>query len=192
MVSIVDSNAIVSWALPQDGGSPITSQIMQIFTGTTKINEFILSATETSFTLTNLSPNVAYRVQIAAVNQIGSSLYSELSDSFGLGVPTQILGPAGGDFSAWMKRISTSQVKFYAKFPQLNQKIQFMVQDRSGVYREIAWLRITSARIDGNGEYIGLTNGVYFVRTVNLREGKNRMRILVDGAMLGATRTYTR
>ena len=190
-VTMVDGNAVVSWGLPMDGGSPILSQVMQIFSGTTKINEITLTATETSFTLTDLSPNVLYRVQIAAVNQLGVGAYSELSDAFGLSAPA-VLGPEGGDFSAWTKKINATQIKFYAKYPELNQKIQFMVQDRSGVYREIAWLRITSARIDSSGNYIGLTNGIYFVRTVTLREGKNRLRILVDGQMLGSTRTYTR
>lgn len=191
-VQMVDGNALVTWTLPQDGGSPILSQIMQVFSGTTKINELTLQANQTSFTLTNLSPNVAYRVQIAAVNAIGTSLYSELSDTFGMDVQTQLNGPAGGQFSGWMKRISNSQVKIYAKFPQLNQKVQFMVQGTDGRYRERAWVRITSAQLNDLGEYISLTNGVYFVRTVNLREGKNRFRIVVDGQILGATRTYTR
>lgn len=191
-VQMVDGNALVTWTLPQDGGSPILSQIMQVFSGTTKINDLTLQANQTSFTLTNLSPNVAYRVQIAAVNAIGTSLYSELSDTFGMDVQTQLNGPAGGQFSGWMKRISNSQVKIYAKFPQLNQKVQFMVQGTDGRYRERAWVRITSAQLNDLGEYISLTNGVYFVRTVNLREGKNRFRIVVDGQILGATRTYTR
>jgi hypothetical protein len=189
---MVDGNAEVSWALPQDGGSPILSQIMQVFSGTTKINELTLQANQTSFTLTNLSPNVAYRVQIAAVNAVGAGPYSELSVAFGLDVQTQINGPAGGEFSGWMKRISSTQVKIYAKFPQLNQKVQFMVQGTDGRYRERAWVRITTAQLTDAGEYISLTNGVYFVRTVNLREGKNRLRIVVDGQILGATRTYTR
>ena len=191
-VVMVDGNALVTWTLPQDGGSPILSQIMQVLSGTTKINELTLQANQTSFTLTNLSPNVAYRVQIAAVNAIGTGPYSELSDSFGMDVQTQINGPAGGEFSGWMKRISSTQVKIYAKFPQLNQKIQFMVQGTDGRYRERAWVRITTAQLTDAGEYISLTNGVYFVRTVNLREGKNRLRILVDGQILGATRTYSR
>jgi hypothetical protein len=191
-VVMVDGNAVVSWALPQDGGSPILSQIMQVFSGTTKINELTLQANQTSFTLTNLSPNVAYRVQVAAVNAVGAGPYSELSDSFGMDLQTQINGPAGGEFSGWMKRISNTQVKIYAKFPQLNQKVQFMVQGTDGRYRERAWVRITTAQLTDAGEYISLTNGVYFVRTVNLREGKNRLRIVVDGQILGATRTYTR
>jgi hypothetical protein len=191
-VVMVDGNALVTWTLPQDGGSPILSQIMQIFSGTTKINEITLQPGETSFTLTNLSPNVAYRVQIAAVNAIGTGPYSELSDSFGMDLQTQINGPAGGEFSGWMKRISNTQVKIYAKFPQPNEKVQFMVQGTDGRYRERAWVRITTAQLTDAGEYISLTNGVYFVRTVNLREGKNRLRILVDGQILGATRTYSR
>jgi len=83
-----------------------------------------------------------------------------------------------------------TQVKFYSKYPQLNQKIQFMVQGKDGVYREIAWTRISEDRLDSNNQYTDLTNGIYFIRTVNLREGKNRLRILVDGVQLGTTRTY--
>jgi subtilisin family serine protease len=191
-VQMVDGNALVTWTLPQDGGSPILSQIMQVFSGTTKINEITLQPGETSFTLTNLSPNVAYRVQIAAVNIIGTAPYSEFSETFGMDVQTQLNGPAGGEFSAWVKKINSTQVKMYAKFPQLNQKIQFMVQGTDGRYRERGWVRITEAQLNDLGDYTSLTNGVYFVRTVNLREGKNRLRILVDGQQLGATRTYSR
>jgi hypothetical protein len=66
-----------------------------------------------------------------------------------------------------------------------------MVQRSDGSYRELAWLRVEADDLTEAGEYTGLTNGIYFVRTVNLAPGKNRLRILVDGQMLGATRTYS-
>jgi hypothetical protein len=36
-----------------------------------------------------------------------------------------------------------------------------------------------------------LTNDVYFVRTLNLSPGKNRVRILVDGLLVWGTKTYS-
>lgn len=101
------------------------------------------------------------------------------------------LGPADGDQSVWVKRISDSQIKFYAKYPQLNQKIQFMYQDSTGRYRELAWMRIQAEDLDSQGHYQDLTNGIYFVRTLNLVPGKNRLKIFVDGVDAIGTKTYS-
>lgn len=101
----------------------------------------------------------------------------------------QSLGPDSGDFSAWTKRQDNNQVKFYAQFPELGQKIQFMVQGESGEYEEIAWLRVD--QLSESGDYQGLQNGAYFVRTLDLQPGKNRLRIYVDGEQLGSTKTYS-
>ena len=84
-----------------------------------------------------------------------------------------------------------SQIKFYAKYPQVGQKIQFLVQDEDGVYREQAWLRVTAEKhLNEDGSYKNLQNDIYFIRTVDLREGKNRVRIAVDGEIVWGTKTY--
>jgi hypothetical protein len=101
------------------------------------------------------------------------------------------LGPDDGVQSVWTKRISDTQVKFYAKYPQLGQKIQFMVQGDDGDYDEFAWIRIEADDLDANGDYIGLTNDIYYVRTVNLEPGKNRLRIYIDGEDAIGTKTYS-
>ena len=101
-------------------------------------------------------------------------------------------GPDDGEQSVWVKRISDTQVKFYAKYPQLNQKIQFMVQGDSGNYEEFAWTRIELSDLDTNGDYQNLTNDIYFVRTFNLETGKNRLRIYVNGEDAIGTKTYSR
>jgi len=102
------------------------------------------------------------------------------------------MGPDDGEQSVWTKRISDTQVKFYAKYPQLNQKIQFMVQGDDGDYEEFAWTRVEQSDLDENGDYKNLTNDIYFVRTFNLELGKNRLRIYVNGEDAIGTKTYSR
>lgn len=189
-VIVVDGTATITWTIPIMT-SPLVGQTLAIYSGTTLLQQVSLGATETSYLFTSLAPGVVYKVSILGLNLNGAGPESEFSDPFG-SAGSVLLGPEGGEFSAWTKKINDTQVKFYAKYPQLGQKIQFMVQQPNGTYKEVAWIRITQDRINDAGEYIGLTNGVYFIRTINLVEGKNRLRIMVDGRLLGTTRTYTR
>lgn len=187
-VSVDRAFATVSWELPT-GAENYSGQVLKVFSGTTELASYSLTATATSFLLSNLAPGIVYRAAIAGVNALGTGALSPFSDSFQVG--ERLLGPAGGEFSAWTKRISDTQVKFYAKYPQLGEKIQFMVQRPDGRYREIAWLRVTESDLDANGEYIGLQNNIYLIRTITLREGKNRLRIVVDGTIWNRTITYS-
>ena len=104
---------------------------------------------------------------------------------------TGLLGPDDGEQRVWMKRISDEQVKFYAKYPQLGQKIQFMAQADDGTYEEFAWVRVDQDDLDANGDYINFTNDIYFVRTYDLQPGKNRLRIYIDGEDALGTKTYS-
>jgi hypothetical protein len=83
-------------------------------------------------------------------------------------------------------------MKFYVKYPQPGDKIQFMVQDSSGKYKQFAWIRIDPEDLDANGNYMGLTNEIYFVRTMNLKSGKNRVQVRVNGEVVWGTKTYSR
>lgn len=127
-------------------------------------------------------------------NQIARSLIIPLNKNLELIPRTPIPSPNAGELNVWTKRVSDTEVKFYAKYPQVGQKIQFMVQDPSGQYKEHAWLRIEPEDIDSDGAYPEepLTNGVYFVRTLDLKPGKNRLRILVNGELQDRTITYVR
>jgi hypothetical protein len=187
-VAVTESSVTASWIIPQQATS-LTGQTLRLYSGSLLIAEHQVGPTATTFLLAQLAPGVVYTVTIAGVNANGVGIFSAKSDPFNL-AGALLNGPDGGEFSAWTKKISDTQVKFYSKYPQLNQKIQFMVQGKDGVYREIAWTRISEDRLDSNNQYTDLTNGIYFIRTVNLREGKNRLRILVDGVQLGTTRTY--
>jgi hypothetical protein len=102
-------------------------------------------------------------------------------------------GPADGDFSAWTKLLANgTQVKFYAKYLQIGQKVQFMVQDADGSYKQIAWKRITASDLGPGGEYLDMQNHIYFIRTIDLKPGKNRVRIYLDGQLYWGTKTYSR
>lgn len=125
------------------------------------------------------------RIDIGGLLEYLETPESEPSDNPGE------LGPDDGVMNLWTKRISDTQVKFYAKYPELNKKIQFMFQAEDGNYEEFAWIRVEQDDLDINGDYIGLSNDVYFVRTINLEPGKNRLRIYVDGEDAIGTKTYS-
>ena len=188
IVAVTDMSVTASWVIPQQV-TALTGQTLRLYSGSLMVAEYQVGSTATSYQLAQLAPGIVYTVSIAGVNANGVGIFSAKSEPFNL-AGALLNGPDGGEFSAWTKKISDTQVKFYSKYPQLNQKIQFMVQGKDGIYREIAWTRISQDRLDANNQYTDLTNGIYFIRTINLREGKNRLRILVDGVQLGATRTY--
>lgn len=187
-VTVTGQSATAIWSIPMMG-NPLSAQILKVYAGGVEVASHTLSGVAQSFVIPDLESAVPYQIAVAGINETGTGIFSELSDPFQIAL--QILGPSGGDFSAWVKKISDNQVKFYAKYPQIGDKIQFMVQQSNGNYRELAWLRVSNSMIDENGEYIGLQNDIYFIRTVTLREGKNRLRILVNGELLDRTRTYT-
>lgn len=100
-------------------------------------------------------------------------------------------GPADGEFSAWTKSIANGeQIKFYAKYLQIGQKVQFMVQNSAGRYVEYAWKRVEREDLNSDGAYKEMQNHIYFIRTFDLKSGKNRVRILVDGETVWGTKTY--
>lgn len=76
----------------------------------------------------------------------------------------------------WTKKISSKQVKIYAKSVVGLGKVQFLVNGR-----EVAWIRAVSSS-DRKLERPGA--GDYLVRTRDLRPGKNRFEILLDGKRL--------
>lgn len=188
-VSVSGSTATINWVIPALDGFVLSSQTLRITSGTTVVAELQLGADKTSYVFENMASGVIYTAQLAIVSAGGASPFS--SASLGFSYQELLNSPDAGEFSAWTKLLANgNQVKFYAKYPQVGQKIQFMVQRSNGTYRELAWLRVETKDLSEIGEYRNLTNGIYFVRTVNLNLGKNRLRILVDGQMLGNTRTY--
>lgn len=101
-------------------------------------------------------------------------------------------GPDDGEFSVWTKLLANgTQIKFYGKYLQPGQKVQFMFQNLDGFYDQVAWKRITDSDLADDGGYTNLQNHVYFIRTFDLKPGKNRVRILVDGEIVWGTKTYT-
>lgn len=189
-VAVVGSSATISWVIPVQTGLVVNSQTIRISSGTTVVLETALPSDATSYLFEGLAPGVVYTAQISITSSAGASPLSNPSAGFSF---VELLNsPDAGEFSAWTKLLANrTQVKFYAKYPQVGQKIQFMVQRSNGSYRELAWLRIEAKDLNQSGEYRNLTNGIYFVRTVNLNPGKNRLRILVDGRLLGSTKTYS-
>lgn len=181
--------AEISWALPPVFAKSIEAQYLRVYAFGEFVTELTLEPGVTSVALEGLELGLGYTVTLTLENSFGRSPESLQSDTFR---PRPLQSPTEGEFTAWVKKINGNQVKFYVKFPQQGQKIQFMYQGADGQYREHAWLRIETKDLNQAGQYVGLTNAVYFVRTFNLKEGKNRLRILVDGEQVGKTVTYSR
>lgn len=188
-VRTVGPKAEISWTVPELYAKTLTNQYLRLYAFGELVQEIALEPGLSAIVLDGLELGLGYSVTLTLENEFGRSPESLQSDTF-RARPFQ--KPTDGEFRAWVKRINDNQVKFYVKFPQVGQKIQFMYQQADGSYREHAWLRIEQADLTAAGEYQSLTNAVYFVRTFNLSPGKNRLRILVDGELLDRTRTYTK
>lgn len=70
-------------------------------------------------------------------------------------------------------KVSAGEVKVYAKDIVAVGKVQFWVNDK-----EVAWIRADSPK---NSKLRIENSKPYFVRTVRLQPGKNRIEITVDG-----------
>lgn len=73
-------SAKITWVRGADGGSALTAQIVGVYMKGTKVASVSVSATASSVTLTRLKPGVAYRFSVSAVNAVGSSPESSLSN----------------------------------------------------------------------------------------------------------------
>lgn len=81
-VASASSKALsATWSIPADGGSPITSQTLRVFSGTTLIKTSTTTATATSLSVTGLRNGVSYFVTVAATNANGSSSQSLKSNT---------------------------------------------------------------------------------------------------------------
>lgn len=190
--SVQNQRVIISWTIADTGSSPITSQTVKIYSFGELVTEFNLAGDARSFTFGDLNPEIGYSATITAINQAGASPESVQSRTFRLTEAVNEVRPSDGEFFAWVKQIGPGQVKFYAKYPQPGQKIQFMFQNSAGRYVEYDWLRIEDDDLSGKGSYQNLQNDLYFVRTFDLNPGKNRLRIVVDGELFRRTFTYSR
>ena len=120
-----------------------------------------------------------------------STLIAPVAQAQGVAQNPAAQGPASGQFKAWTKASPDgAEIKFYAKYPQPGQKIQFMVQTEGRPYQEHAWFRLSANQLTEAGSYRNLQNEIYFIRTLKLRDGKNRVQILVDGQRVWGTKTY--
>ena len=87
-------------------------------------------------------------------------------------VATETCASDGFD-TVWTKRLPNGQMKFYAKSPIGEGKIQFIADGK-----EVAWIRA----VDETDPKLSFASGYpYLVRTYDLKPGKNRLEIRVDG-----------
>lgn len=76
--NITHESAQINWALPDDGGSPITRSVLHWRAGTsgvfTPINNVI-----GPFSLTNLAPSTLYQVRVRSDNAVGNGTFSDVT-----------------------------------------------------------------------------------------------------------------
>jgi subtilisin family serine protease len=183
--------AEIIWSRPPDGGAKIIGQWVRLYVFGELVAEFGVDANATSLEIKGLQPGVGYVATVTAVNALGLSPESLQSNVIR---PIAPQGPTDGAFQAWVKRVSATEAKIYVKYPQLGQKVQLLYQNGRTVdrYLERGWVRVLARDLNEQGHYVGLQNEIYFVRTVTLEPGKNRLRIMVDGVQFGRTITYSR
>jgi len=178
----------IAWVVPKNFAASLEKQYLRIYAFGDFVAEVMVEPDSSSLVLEGLELGLGYSVTLTLENSYGRSPESLQSDTFRARPLQQ---PTEGEFSVWVKKTSDTEVKFYVKFPQLGQKIQFMYQAEDSSYQELAWIRISKSDLNSLGEYENLTNAVYFIRTLNLEPGKNRLKILVDGKQQGESRTYS-
>ena len=188
------NSVLLSWTPAPDAPSTVIAQSVTIRRNGQVVHTAALPAGQASYLFSSEAFGIGYSATVRAINETGQGPESVASALFAIEADPRIglpLGPDDGYFSAWLKRISTSEVKFYAKYLEPGKKVQFMLEQQSRGYREVAWRRVDVSSLGPLGEYTNLQNSVYFIRTVTLTPGKNRFRILVDGVQVGKTVTYT-
>lgn len=74
-------SAKVSWTKGSDGGSPLTGQKVNVYSGTSRIATLSVSASATSLTITGLRSRSYYSFSVVATNKIGSSPESVRSNT---------------------------------------------------------------------------------------------------------------
>jgi hypothetical protein len=77
------ASATAVWTAPaNNGGSPITSYEVRVVTGTTQVGALRPAAAgATSLAVTGLTNGTAYRFQVRALNALGASAYSTMSNA---------------------------------------------------------------------------------------------------------------
>ena len=189
------NSATISWVTAPDFPSEVVSQQLVVRRFGVEVLRVDLPATQTSYLFTTAAFGTGYTAAVLAINAAGDGPESSPSAPFAIEADPRLvpnLGPDDGYFSTWVKRLNPSQAKFYAKYLQPGDKVQFMLQQGSSAYRQIAWKRVDPTTLNSEGGYVGMQNGVYFIRTVDLKAGKNRLKVLVNGVQVGKTITYTR
>ncbi len=71
----------LSWTLPDDGGSALTSQIVRVYEGTSLVKSATVSATTTAGRISGLKAGRSYSATVTAVNAIGASPESARSNT---------------------------------------------------------------------------------------------------------------
>jgi hypothetical protein len=64
---------VVTWRQASNGGSPLTQQLLFVYSGPKKIATFSISPSVTSVSVKGLRRGVGYSFSVAAVNAFGAS-----------------------------------------------------------------------------------------------------------------------
>ncbi len=76
-----DGEAMVSWTAPaSDGGSPVTGYVVTPYIGYYPLSPVTFASTATTQTITGLTNGTQYRFRVQAINAVGTSGYSKVTN----------------------------------------------------------------------------------------------------------------
>ena len=87
-------NALVSWSLPANNGSPITGYVVTPYSGATALSPRTFNDAARSKYISGLTPGRTHTFRVAAVNAIGTGARSLASNAATVGAPTAPTGVA--------------------------------------------------------------------------------------------------
>ncbi len=88
--------------------------------------------------------------------------------------------PEGGDFVAFLEagEADPSLLELRVLYPQVNQRVQVILQNEDGSEEQLYFLQITRSDLSSGGEYL---KGPEYFEEMQLQPGRNFVQILVDG-----------
>jgi len=90
--------------------------------------------------------------------------------------------PEGGDFSSTIEagEADPSVLEISVKYPQLNQRVQVLLENDEGVEEQIYFVHVTRAELTSSGDY---PDGPSFSEVFQLMPGSNSVQILINGKL---------
>ena len=175
-----DGQAIVSWAAPvSDGGSPVTLYVVTPYVGYYPLPSVTFASPTTTPTVTGLTNGTTYRFRVQAVNALGTSALSGVSNAVTPGpVEAGGLWHADADTDVDLGNATLYWQKEVASGDETRLSI---VEDPVGLYGKVYRAALSAGDIDAGD------NRAEFAQAL-LGDGSTKLKLANDLTATGATR----